>query len=185
MIQNKNRLLRAPVSLLLATILLLPAILCTVSRAEEEATGTSVSNTSSTPEEEGRLDHDLATSYQQFFSPFSAADTMSALQMMPVEAFLSALKAGEPQVVLDIRTPGETAVIGFTLTDTLAVPMDQVFTTDILNKLKGRKVVVVCQGGHRATAVALALRHVGLDDIWILKGGTAALAAQLNPKSAY
>ncbi len=130
-------------------------------------------------------DEELAASYQRFFAPFSAADTMAALRMMPVETFLCALKTEEPPLVLDVRTPGETGVIGFTFPGALTIPMDQVFTPELIGTLAGKEVVVVCQAGHRATAVALGLRHVGLKDIWILKGGTAALAAQLNPKSAY
>jgi len=166
-----NRSRYAPLVLLLAALLLLPAG-WTTATAEEDG-------------EKSRWNADLAASYQHFFSPFSEADTMAALQMMPVDLFLTAVKTGEPPVVLDVRTPGETGVLGITLPNCLTVPMDQVFTTKILDKLEGRKVVVVCMAGHRATAVALALRHIGLSDIWILKGGTAGLAAQLDPKSAY
>lgn len=183
MIQKINRLLRTPVTLLLAALFLLPVAWSATVRAD--GTGTAISNAPRTPGTECRLDLDLAASYRHFFSPFSDAGTMAALQMMPVEAFLAAVKTGDPLVVLDVRTPGETGVIGFTFPGCLTVPMDQVFNTEVLDKLEGRKVVVVCQAGHRATAVALALRHIGLDDIWILKGGTAGLAAQLNPKSAY
>ncbi len=134
--------------------------------------------------EKCRWDVDLAASYQQFLSPFSAADTMAALQMMSVDSFIATVKNGDPPLVLDVRTPGETGILGFTLPGSLAVPMDLVFTPEVLAKLAGRKVVVVCMAGHRATAVALGLRHVGLDDVWILKGGTVALAAHLNPKAA-
>lgn len=173
--RRKDHPLTVPAVLLMATLLLLP-VAWSAGATEEEG---------DTPAPASRWNADLAASYRHFFSPFSDAGTMAALQMMPVEAFLAAVKAGEPLVVLDVRTPGETGVIGFTFPGCLTVPMDQVFTTEVLDKLEGRKVVVACQGGHRATAVALALRHVGLDDIWILKGGTAGLAAQLNPKSAY
>jgi len=173
------------VALMLTTLFLAPAAWSSAARAEETETGAILSDAPCAPEGEQRLDLELAAGYQQFFSSFSAAGTMAALKMMPVDAFLCALKTEEPPLVLDVRTPGETGVIGFTFPGALAVPMDRVFTPEVLDKLADKKVVVVCQAGHRATAVALGLRHVGLKEIWILKGGTAALAAQLNPKSAY
>ncbi len=178
MIRKYHRRQLLLVTLMLTTSVLLPVSWSTTARADEEGSVTA-------PQAEGQLNLDLAASYRQFFSSFSAADTMAALQMMPVETFLCTLKTEQPPLVLDVRTPGETGVIGFTFPGALTVPMDQVFTPELLGKLAGKKVVVVCQAGHRATAVALGLRHVGLKDIWILKGGTEALAAQLNPKSAY
>jgi rhodanese-related sulfurtransferase len=63
--------------------------------------------------------------------------------------------------------------------------MDEVFTPENLARLADTRVLVVCQGGVRAAAVAMALRHTGLDDVWILNGGASALAEALTPKTAY
>lgn len=161
----------APAALLVAAMLTFPAALTAIA---DDSVG------------KCRLEMDLAAGYHHFFAPFSGPDTMAALQMMPVDAFLAALKSGDPLLVLDVRTPGETGILGITLPGSLAISMDQVFTPENLRRLDdGHRVVVVCQAGHRATAVALALRHVGLEDVWILMGGLAALADQLTPKTAY
>lgn len=131
-------------------------------------------------------DQDLARSYEKFYAPFAGAETLKQLRMMPVEDFMKAVKAGERLTVLDIRAPGETRVIGFNLPNTLTVSMDQVFTPANLGRIPTEgKVVVVCKGGHRATAIGLALRHVGFDNVVILKDGLGALEDYLSPKSAY
>ncbi|MDH4285481.1 MAG: rhodanese-like domain-containing protein [Gallionellaceae bacterium] len=131
-------------------------------------------------------DEVLAKSYQQFYAPFAAADTMKALRMLPAEDFVKAVKAGEKLTVLDVRAPGETKIIGITLPNTLTVSMDKVFAPENLGRIPtDQKVVVVCKGGHRATAIAMALRHAGFDNIYILKDGMAALDDYLSPKTAY
>jgi rhodanese-related sulfurtransferase len=131
-------------------------------------------------------DQGLARNYEKFYAPFAGADTMKQLRMLPVEDFMKAVKGGEKLTVLDIRAPGETRVIGFNLPNTLTISMDQVFTPENLERIPtDRKVVVVCKGGHRATAIGLALRHVGFDNVLILKDGLAALEVYLSPKTAY
>jgi len=104
--------------------------------------------------------------------------------MLSAEDLLKAVKAGEKMTVLDIRTPGETGIIGINLPDTLVISMDRLFTPENLGRIPtDRKVVVVCKSGHRATAIALALRHVGFDNVFILS--LAALDDYLSPKTAY
>jgi rhodanese-related sulfurtransferase len=45
-------------------------------------------------------------------------------------------------------------------------------------------VVIICKSGTRATAVGTALRHIGFDNVYILKGGLMALSKYLSPKTA-
>ena len=170
---------------ILTTIILFALLALTAGAVEEDGNAPALAGDACASGTDSRWDAALADSYRRFLAPFSAADTMTALRMMPVDTFLAVAREEEPPLVLDVRTPGESGVLGITLPGSLAVPMDQVFTTEVLEKLQDRTVVVVCTAGHRATAVALALRHIGLDDVWILKGGTAALAAYLTPKTAY
>ncbi len=128
----------------------------------------------------------LASSYDQFFQPFTGGATAKSLQMMKIPDFVNALKKGEKITVLDIRTPAETGIFVMSVPQTLVVPMDQVFKPDNLARIpKDQKVVVVCKAGHRATAVAMALRHVGFKSVFILKGGAVALVNYLTPKTAY
>jgi rhodanese-related sulfurtransferase len=45
-------------------------------------------------------------------------------------------------------------------------------------------VVIVCLSGTRASAAGTALRHIGFENVYILKGGFKALAGYLDPKEA-
>jgi rhodanese-related sulfurtransferase len=43
-------------------------------------------------------------------------------------------------------------------------------------------VVVLCKSGARATAAGTALRHIGFEHVYVLKGGYKALIAYMGPK---
>ena len=131
-------------------------------------------------------DQGMADGYAKFFAAFSGKDTPKALHMIGTADFVKAIKTGEKLFLLDVRTPAETAIYGLNYPDTAVIPMDEVFKPDNLARIPlDRKVVVVCKGGHRAMAIATALRHVGFDNVFTLKLGLEDLAAYLNPKSAY
>jgi len=104
---------------------------------------------------------------------------------IPYSDFVKAVKADTKPFVLDVRTEQEAAIYGITLADSVSMPMKRVFTKDTLDQIPtDRKIVVVCKGGHRATAIAMGLRQIGFKDVFILKGGFAALAKFLAPKTA-
>jgi rhodanese-related sulfurtransferase len=131
-------------------------------------------------------DQALAASYETHFSAFAGKGTPKSLQMIPSKAFVEALKKGEEMLVIDIRTAGETGVFGLNLTNSLSMSMDQVFKPENLARIPSdKKVVIVCKAGHRAMAVATALRHVGFKNVFTLKHGIEDLARFLSPKTAY
>ena len=131
-------------------------------------------------------DKGLAKSYDQYFSPFSGKGTPKALQMIPTKAFIESLKKGDKLFVVDIRTPGETGVYGLTLSNSIVLPMNEVFKPENLEKIPtSGKVVIVCKAGHRAMAVATGLRHVGFKNVFSLKKGISDVANYLSPKNAY
>jgi rhodanese-related sulfurtransferase len=106
--------------------------------------------------------------------------------MVKTADFVEAIKKNEDLLVLDVRTPGECDVIRLAVPDTLAIPMDQVFTPENLDRLPtDRKIVVVCKAGHRAMAVATGLRHIGFENTYVLKLGLNDLAKYVSPKTAY
>ena len=131
-------------------------------------------------------DADLAGRLEQFYRPFDGKTCAKALQQMPAPTFIKAVKAGDNLFVLDVRTSAETGLYGITLKDSLAVPMGKVFAKETLDQIPtDGKVVVICKGGTRAMAVAMGLRQIGFTNIFVLKGGFAALAKELSPKTAY
>ena len=130
-------------------------------------------------------DSALAERFAQFYQPFAGKACAKSLQMIKPEDFVKAVKAEDKPLVLDVRTEQESAIYGITLADSMAMPMRNVFTRETLDQLPtDRKIIVLCKSGHRATAVAMGLRQIGFENVYILKGGLAALAAYLTPVTA-
>lgn len=128
---------------------------------------------------------DLAQSYAKLFQPVAGAKVGKALHLMKPEVFVDKIKAGERIVMLDIRTPAEMSIFTSALPDSLTIPINQLFTADNLARLPtDASVVVLCKSGTRATAAGTALRHIGFDNVFILKGGFKALSGYLDPKTA-
>jgi rhodanese-related sulfurtransferase len=131
-------------------------------------------------------DAELARSYEQFFSGVTGAGAGSALQFLSPEAFIGDLKRGRDYVAIDIRTPAEAALFTLSLPGSLRIPANQIFSPDKLALIPTDKpVVIVCKSGARAAAIGTSLRHVGFDNVHILKGGFQALADYYGPGEAY
>ena len=131
-------------------------------------------------------DKGLAKSYEQYFTPFNGKATAKALQFIKMPDFVKAVLAGEKMYILDVRTPVESGMYGLTVPGSHAIPMNQVFKPEILARIPtDQKVVVACVAGHRAMAIATALRHVGFKNVYVLMPGTKGLASYLTPGKAY
>lgn len=130
-------------------------------------------------------DSAMAESYADLFAPVKGAGAGKALHLIPPDVFLNKVKAKEPLVVLDIRTPAETGVYSVTLPGSLVIPVNELFRGANLAQIPTDKtVVVICLSGTRASAAGTALRHIGFDNVYILKGGFKALTGYLGPKEA-
>ncbi len=130
-------------------------------------------------------DNELAESYARLFVSVKGKAAGKAMHLMKPEAFLQKVNAKEALVVLDIRTPAEFGVFTSSVPGTMLLPINELFSKNNLNRIpKDRTVVVVCKSGTRATAAGTALRHIGFDNVYILKGGFKALAAYMGPKEA-
>jgi rhodanese-related sulfurtransferase len=126
----------------------------------------------------------LAASHAELFAGATGPQTGKALHLMPAAAFVDAGKAGKPVVVLDIRTPAESGIYGAWLEETLAIPLERLFLPEKLERVPtDQKVVVICKSGMGAAATAL--RHVGFDNVYCLKGGLMALARWVSPKTGH
>ena len=131
-------------------------------------------------------DKNLAKSYEKYFSPFVGKKTSKAMQLISAKSLMESQTKGDNLFILDIRTEGETAVYGFNLNNSKAMPANEVFKPENLKKIPtNMKVVVVCKGGLRAAMVATGLRHIGYKDVYVLKKGFAGLASYVSSKNAY
>lgn len=127
----------------------------------------------------------MAESYAKLFAPVKGAGAGKALHLMKPDAFLNKVKAKEPLVALDIRTPAEIGVFTSILPGSLVIPVNELFTEANLARIPPDKtVVVLCKSGTRATAAGIALRHIGFENVYVLKGGFKALIAYMGPKEA-
>ena len=127
----------------------------------------------------------MAESYAKFFAPVKGPAVGKALHLMKPDAFLNKVKARDPLVVLDVRTPAEVGVFSATLPGSLRIPINELFTKANLDSIPvDRTVVVLCKSGTRATAAGTALRHIGFQNVYVLKGGFEALSGYMGPKEA-
>lgn len=130
-------------------------------------------------------DKKLAGSYEKLFAPVKGAQAGKALNVLTVETFINNLKLHTPYVPVDIRTPAELGVFALTIPGNMQISVDQLFKVDNLNKIPVDKpVVLVCSSGIRSSSAAIALRHLGFSNIYILKGGFRELSTYLEPKEA-
>jgi rhodanese-related sulfurtransferase len=131
-------------------------------------------------------DYHAAAGYDRLFEPAVGMEAGKALHLIKPEKLVEDLKKGKNPVVLDVRTPAESAMFGMTLSRSLAIPINALFKKQNLDRLPtDRDIVVICASGVRASMAGMALRHVGFENVYILKGGFKALAAYLNPATAY
>jgi len=70
----------------------------------------------------------MAQSYAKLFAPVKGAGAGKAMHLIKPDDFLNKVKAKEPLVVLDVRTPAETSVYSATLPGTLVISIDELFT---------------------------------------------------------
>lgn len=131
-------------------------------------------------------DEALAKTYEQFFSSFEEKQVPKALHLIPPDKVVEAIKKGENIVLLDVRTKQEQSIVGLTFRETLSLPMNEVFKPENLAKIPtDKKVIVTCKSGVRCTVIALALRNIGFDNVYAMKGGLTALMKYLSPKTAF
>ncbi len=131
-------------------------------------------------------DMEMAKGYEKLFSSVVGAKAGKALHFVSPDAFVNDIRAGKEFVAIDVRTPAETGVFTLSLTNSLTIPVNQLFRPDNLDRIPTDKpVMVVCKSGARATAVGTSLRHIGFNNVYILKGGFQALSSYYGPKQAY
>jgi rhodanese-related sulfurtransferase len=94
------------------------------------------------------------------------------------------VKNGEEILILDIRTKGETEIVGITFKNSLNIPLHELFNEEnieTLTKHREKEIIVICHSGAR-TIIATAFLHLlGFDNAKSVEGGIAALADAIRP----
>ena len=133
----------------------------------------------------GAYDQGVAQRYAQMFAMVQGAKAGKELHLIAPEQFVKDVRSGQQYVTVDIRTPCETQFFTGNLPGHLVIPLNELFKPEQLAKLPiDKPIVVMCRSGTRATAAAIALRHVGFKDSYVLKGGFKGLITYLGAKEA-
>ena len=110
------------------------------------------------------------------------------LKMKPcridAQTVIDKLKNNEKVLIVDIRTEGETSLIGYSIPESINIPLHTLFEEANIKKLLEYKeylIVVSCHTGVR-TVVATAFLHLlGIDNAKSLEGGIAQFADSVKP----
>ncbi len=133
----------------------------------------------------GAYDQEMANGYAQMFATVQGAKAGKELHLIAPDQFVNDVRSGRQYVTVDIRTPGETQFLTGNLPGHLVIPLNDLFKSEQLAKLPTDKpIVVMCHSGTRATAAATALRQIGFDETYVLKGGFKGLIGYLGAKEA-
>ncbi len=87
-------------------------------------------------------------------------------------------------LIVDIKTPKEVMLVGFTHTDSIHIPMHTLFEKDNLEKLANsdyEKIVLVCRSGHRSLIATAFLKRIGFENVFSLEGGIIELVQHIRP----
>ena len=131
-------------------------------------------------------DKALAESYEKFFSAFEEKNVPKALRRIPADKVVEMIKKGDDLVIIDVRTCKEQSVLGVTYEHTLQMAMNEIFQEENLRQIPtDKKVILTCKAGLRCAIMAIALHHVGFDNMYSMKGGITAMNHYLSDKTAF
>lgn len=120
-----------------------------------------------------------------FFKNFTQQACAKGALFVDGERVMEMLRKKEDFLLLDIRTEGETGVVGVTVPNSLHIPLNTLFETKNLDRIPADKpVIIVCYSGTRAAMAATELKIVGFKNVQVLKGGINALAKANTPANA-
>ena len=129
-------------------------------------------------------DADLAKEINKTFSQYSLKYLNNSKMLIDADSTMKMLKKKEDFVLLDIRTPDETGIVGLRTKNTLEIPFDQLFEKENLDRLPTDKpIVIVCYSGSRALQAATSLEMIGFKNAKVLYGGIIALVKSASTKN--
>lgn len=126
-----------------------------------------------------------AEDFDKFYSNFTQKACAQSKLYIDGEEMMKMMREQKKFTFLDVRTPGELAVVGIKMPNTLEIPVEHLFEEKNLNRLpKDELVVIVCYSGTRAVMVAASLKMLGFTKTRVMKGGIVGLAKGNSVKNA-
>ena len=126
-----------------------------------------------------------AATFDKAFSHVTQKNAAHSKLMIDSDEVFKMLREKKKFVFLDIRTPGEMAVLGLKTKNTLEIPLEHLFEKKNLDKLPTDKpIIIVCHSGSRAKMTVMSLKMIGFKNTRVMKNGMVGLAKGDNPKNA-
>jgi rhodanese-related sulfurtransferase len=130
-------------------------------------------------------DETKAHAFNDFYSKFTQQACADSELFISAEDTMKKIREDEKFTILDVRTKGEHAIVSISTSNSIYIPIKDLFKKENLDKLPTDKtIVVVCHSGTRATLAAIGLKQVGITNTRVLKGGFVALADAADPKNS-
>ncbi len=80
-------------------------------------------------------DAEMAQSYAKLFAPAEGVKVGKELHFINPEGFIKNLQAGKEYVALDVRTSGEAAMLGITMPGSMAIPLNELFKEENIQRI--------------------------------------------------
>ena len=123
--------------------------------------------------------------FNKAFSHVTQEHAAKSKLMIDSDEALKMLREKKKFVFLDIRTPGEMAVLGLKTDNRLEIPLEHLFEKKNLDRLPtDRPIIIVCHSGSRAKMAVMNLKMIGFKNTRVMKNGMVGLAKGDNPKNA-
>ncbi len=130
-------------------------------------------------------DSDKAKDFDKYYSHFTQQACAKSKFYIDGEEMMKMIRDKSKFTFLDIRTKGETGVVGVKAANLLEIPIEHLFEAKNLDSLpKDELLVVVCYSGTRAIAAATSLKMLGFTNTRVMKFGIMGLAKANSVKNA-
>ena len=130
-------------------------------------------------------DTNKAKDFDKFYSNYTQKACAKSKLYIDGEEMMKMIRDKNKFTFLDIRTKGETSVVGVKASNLLEIPIEHLFEAKNLDRLpKDELLVLVCYSGTRAIAATISLKMLGFTNTRVMKFGIMGLAKANSVKNA-
>ncbi|MBV5320813.1 MAG: rhodanese-like domain-containing protein [Sulfuricurvum sp.] len=129
-------------------------------------------------------DVELAKKFDGFYEKMTFEPLSKSHLLLKPDAFVEEVKNDPSIVVIDVRTPQEQAFVKLGYTNTLEMPLEELFEAKNLDRIPtDKRLVIMCHSGTRAIPSALNLKMLGFKNVQVLENGIVGMAQISSPKT--
>ena len=129
------------------------------------------------------LDYKEIENLDKMFSNFTEEFLRNKPCQVNPKQVIKWIEDDEDILIVDIKTHKEVSIVGFTHTDSIHIPMSDLFKKENIEKLlqaQNKKIVIVCKSGFRSLVAAAFLQRVGFKNIFSLRGGIVEFVKEIE-----